>query len=316
MTLHDHSHGIWTHEHVYLSHGHGRAESRTRAAVIVTAVFMLVEIVAGLMLGSMALLADGIHMATHVAAMGLAAAAYWLARRHARNARFSFGSGKFGDLAAFSSAIILGLAGLGVGFESVTRLLAPSAINYADALFIAGIGLGVNLVSAFLLKDSHEHDHDHDHGYGHDHHQDNNLRAAYVHVLADAATSVLALAALTGGLYFGWRWLDPVVGIVGAAVILVWSFGLLRDAGLVLLDAEADPALAAEIRALVEKDYRAHVADLHLWHLGPGHRGLILSLVSADSATAEDIKQSLRARHPDLSHVTVEVAVCADCART
>ncbi len=305
MTLHDHSHGSWTHEHIYLGHGHSHAEARTRLATVLTAVFMMVEIAAGLLFGSMALLADGIHMATHVAAMGLAAAAYWLARRHARNARFSFGSGKFGDLAAFSSAIILGLAGIGVAVESVSRLLTPTSIDYGDALMIAVIGLGVNIVCAFLLKGSHDHDHGHD----------NNLRAAYMHVVADAATSVLALVALTGGLYFGWRWLDPAVGILGAAVILVWAYGLLRNAGLILLDAEADPALSAEIRNLVETKCKARVADLHLWHLGPGHRGLILSLVSADAATAEDIKQTLRARHPDLSHVTVEIAVCPDCAR-
>ncbi len=307
MAAQDHSHGAWTHEHVFLGHGHGRAEFRTRLAVGLTASFMVVEIAAGFLFGSMALLADGVHMATHVAAMGLAAAAYWLARRHARNARFSFGSGKFGDLAAFSSAIILGIVAIGVALESFMRFITPARIDYADALMIAAIGLGVNLVCAWLLKDDHDHDHHH--------HHDHNLRAAYLHVLADAATSVLALIALTGGLYFGWRWLDPAVGMLGAVVISIWAVGLLRDSGLVLLDADADPKLSAEIRALVERDFNAQVADLHLWHLGPGHRGLILSLISPDTATVEDIKFSLRRHHPNLSHVTVEVVVCPDCAQ-
>jgi cation diffusion facilitator family transporter len=306
-----HDHGLWTHDHVFLGHGHERAEARARAAAGVTALFMIVEIAAGLIFRSMALLADGIHMATHVGALGLAAAAYWLARRHASNTRFTFGSGKFGDLAAFASAIVLGVIAAGVAFESVERLLAPVAVAYRDALIIAAIGLAVNVTCAFILADSH----DHHHGHGQDHHhaRDHNMRAAYVHVLADAATSVLALAALAGGLFFGFRWLDPLVGCIGAGVIASWSYGLIRDSGMVLLDAEADPHLAREIRASVEREFDARVADLHLWRLGPGHHGLIVSLVSPGPATAESVKDTLRHRYPDLSHVTVEVAVCADC---
>ncbi len=254
----------------------------------------------------MALLADGVHMATHVGALGLAAGAYWLARRHAANTRFTFGSGKFGDLAAFASAIILGMIAAGVAFESIERLLAPVAVDYRDALIIAAIGLGVNVSCAFILADSHDHQHA---GHARDH----NIRAAYIHVLADAATSVLALTALAGGLFLHLRWLDPLVGCIGAGVIASWAFGLVRDSGLVLLDAEADPALAREIRAMVEVDLGARVADLHLWRLGPGHHGLIVSLVSPDPTSAEAVKTALRRRHPDLSHVTVEVAVCADC---
>jgi len=305
-----HGHGIWTRDHVFLGQGHASAESRARLATIITAVFMVVEIVAGIAYGSMALLADGVHMATHVGALGLAAGAYWLARRHAANTRFTFGSGKFGDLAAFTSAIILGLTALAVGAESVQRLITPGEVRYGDALLIAVIGLVVNLVTAVILKDSHHgHSHGHDHGHGHD----NNMRAAYMHVLADAVTSVLAIVALAAGYYFGLGILDPISGLVGAAVIGVWSYGLIRDSAMVLLDAEADPDEAAQIRKTLEGELGARVADLHLWRLGPGHHGLIVSLISPGATNAEDIKTVLRRRHPDLSHVTVEVAVCADC---
>ena len=199
-----HNHA-WTHDHVYLGEGHGRAEARTRFVVYLTAVFMVVEIVAGLVFGSMALLADGVHMATHVGALGLAAWAYWMARRHAKNRYFSFGSGKFGDLAGFASALILGVIAIGVGVESVMRLYQPVPIQYVEAMIVAALGLGVNIVSAVMLRDDHDHDHEHEAGHHHDH----NLRAAYVHVLADAATSVLALAALGLGAVFGWSALDP-----------------------------------------------------------------------------------------------------------
>ena len=264
----------------------------------------------------MALLADGVHMATHVGALGLAAGAYWLARRHAANARFSFGSGKFGDLAAFASAIVLGLTAVAVAGESIARVINPAQVAYGDALLIAMIGLGVNLVSAFILKDAHQHDHDHDHdhhGHAHGGH-DNNMRAAYMHVLADAATSVLAIVALACGYYFGLGILDPLAALVGAFVIASWAYGLIRDSAMVLLDADADPKLSGAIKSTIEQDLGARVADLHLWRLGPGHSGLIVSLVSPDPTTAEQIKAALRQRYPDLSHVTVEVAVCADCA--
>ena len=310
---HDHSphnHGIWTHGHVFLGHAHDRAEARARLAALVTALFMVVEITAGFVYRSMALLADGVHMATHVGALGLAAGAYWLARRHAANTRFSFGSGKFGDLAAFSSAIVLGLTAVAVAGESISRLINPAKVAYGDALLIAVIGLCVNLVSAFILKDDHHHDHDHGHRHGG---HDNNMRAAYMHVLADAATSLLAIAALACGYYFGLGILDPVAALVGAFVIASWAYGLIRDSAMVLLDADADPKLSDAIKSTIEQDLGARVADLHLWRLGPGHHGLIVSLVSPDPTTAEQIKASLRQHYPDLSHVTIEVAVCADC---
>jgi cation diffusion facilitator family transporter len=302
-----HDHGIWTRDHVFLGAGHSGAETRAKWAAIVTAIFMVIEIACGLTYHSMALLADGVHMATHVGALGLAAGAYWLARRHAANTRFTFGSGKFGDLAAFASAIILGLTAIAVAVESFQRILSPAVVQYGDALLIAIIGLVVNLVSAFILKDNHAH-------HGHDHaHDDNNMRAAYVHVLADAATSVLAILALACGYYFGLGILDPLSGLVGAFVIASWSYGLIRDSGMVLLDANADPQQSDEIRAYLESELKARIPDLHLWRLGPGHRGLIVSLITPDTIDAEAIKAILRRRYPDLSHVTVEVAACADC---
>jgi cation diffusion facilitator family transporter len=308
---HEHA---WTQDHVFLGAGHVRAERRTRLVVIFTALFMVVEVVAGLAFGSMALLADGVHMATHVGALGLAAWAYWMARRHAANRRFSFGSGKFGDLAGFSSALVLGIISIGIAAESAMRLYAPVPIHYSEAIIVAILGLAVNLVSAFMLAD-HGHEHDHADGEPHTgHDQDYNMRAAYVHILADAATSVLALLALSAGALFGFAALDPVVGLLGAVVIGSWAIGLMRQAGLVLLDVEDDPSLSQAIRQTLEDDLHAKIADLHLWRLGPGHRGLIVSLVSPVPCSADDIKAELRRRHAGLSHVTVEVSVCQDCA--
>ena len=307
----DHDHGIWTRDHIFLGQSHSRAETRARWAAIVTAIFMVVEIVCGLAYHSMALLADGAHMATHVGALGLAAGAYWLARRHSGSGRFTFGSGKFGDLAAFASAIILGLTAVAVAVESVQRIMTPAEVQYGDALLIACIGLAVNLISALILKDDHSHGHDHAHGHSHGH--DNNMRAAYVHVLADAATSVLAIVALAAGYYFSLGILDPLCGLVGAVVFASWSYGLIRDSAMVLLDADADPQQSDEIRAFLEGELKARIPDLHLWRLGPGHRGLIVSLISPDAISAEAVKATLRGRYPDLSHVTVEVAVCAGC---
>jgi cation diffusion facilitator family transporter len=307
---HDHA---WTHDHIYLGAGHARAEARTRAVVYLTAGFMVVEVAAGLAFGSMALLADGAHMATHVGALGLAAWAYWMARRHAGNRRFSFGSGKFGDLAGFSSALILGVISLGIAEESVTRLYQPVPIRYGEAIFVAVLGLAVNIVSAFVLQENEQHGEAKAEAQP-GHHHDYNLRAAYVHVLADAATSVLAIAALFSGMLFGWRAADPLVGLIGAFVIASWAVQLMRAAGLVLLDVEDDPTLADSIRHTLEDDLHAQVADLHLWRLGPGHRGLIVSLVSPVACSADDIKAELRRRHTGLSHVTIEIAVCRDCA--
>lgn len=312
---HDH---VWTEDHVYLGAGHARAESRTWLVVYLTAGFMGVEIAAGIVFGSMALLADGVHMATHVGALGLAAFAYWMARRYAKDRRFSFGSGKFGDLAGFTSALVLGLVALAVAWESVSRLYQPVTIQYTEAIIVAAIGLLINIVSAFALhgaaESGHE-EHDHDgHEHDHVHAHDNNLRAAYVHVLADAATSVLALAALAAGEFYGIALLDPIVGVLGAIVIGRWSLQLLQQTAFVLLDVEDDPALADDIRRTLDGELGLRIADMHLWRLGPGHKGLIVSVIADAPRSADDIKTALRQRHKGLSHVTVEVAVCPECA--
>lgn len=302
--MHDHA---WTHDHVYLGAGHERAETRTRLVVYMTAAFMVVEIAAGLIFGSMALLADGVHMATHVGALGLAAWAYWMARRHARNRQFSFGSGKFGDLAGFASALVLGMISLAIAVDSLMRLYEPVTIHYGEALIVGAVGLAVNIVSAWALSED-EHDAE-DPG----HHHDYNLRAAYIHVLADAATSVAALAALGAGLFLGWRFLDPVVGLLGAFVIARWSVQLMQQSGRVLLDVEDDPSLAEDIRHMLEDELHTRISDMHLWRLGPGHRGLIVSVISAVPRSTDEIRNEICRRHTGLSHVTVEISVCSDC---
>ena len=302
-----HNHA-WTQDHVYLGAGHERAEARTRLVVCLTAAFMVFEIIAGLAFGSMALLADGVHMATHVGALGLAAWAYWMARRHARNRQFSFGSGKFGDLAGFSSALVLGLISLAIAVDSAMRLYAPVPIHYVEAMIVAAMGLVVNIISALALAED-EHD-----AEDPSHHHDYNLRAAYVHVLADAATSVFALIALAAGLFLGWRFLDPVVGLLGAFVIGRWSVLLMQQSARVLLDMEDDPSLADDIRKTLEEDLSVRLSDMHLWRLGPGHRGLIVSVISPVPRSADEIKYEIRRRHSGLSHVTVEISVCSDCS--
>jgi cation diffusion facilitator family transporter len=271
-------------------------------------VTMVGEIAAGTLFGSMALLADGWHMATHAAALGIAALAYLFARRQAGNAHFSFGTGKFGDLAAFASAIILGIVAIQIGFESFERLVNPVSISYREAIFVAVLGLAVNLVSAWLLREEHD-DHHHGHGHAHTHgHHDNNLRAAYVHVVADAATSVLAIAALVTAMYLNWTWADPVVGIIGAVVIGSWAIGLVRASGAVLLDVSTDRNMETVIRDRIETR-GDKVTDLHLWQVGPGHRAAVISLISDDPLPPSDYKRRLSGLH-GLSHVTVEVEIC------
>ncbi|MDP4003907.1 CDF family Co(II)/Ni(II) efflux transporter DmeF [Methylobacterium sp. NEAU K] len=317
--MHTHSLEPWTHGHTFLGDRHDRHARRTWAVVVLTAATMVAEIAGGTWLGSMALVADGWHMSTHAAALGIAALSYRFARRHADDPRFSFGTGKFGDLAAFASAIILGLIALLIGAESLDRLLHPTPIGFGPAIPIAVLGLAVNLASVWLLHDDHD-DHDdhgrrgHAHGgHGHGGHgghggHDTNFRAAYLHVLADALTSVLAIAALLGGRYLGLAWLDPAMGLVGTVVILAWSWSLLRTAGLVLLDARPSPAATAEIRARLEKD-GDRVSDLHLWQVGPGHRAAVIALVSDAPQPPAHYKARL-AGVRGLSHVTVEVQPC------
>jgi cation diffusion facilitator family transporter len=327
--MHTHSLDERMHRHVFLGDKHEQNERRTWFVVALTLVMMVAEIAAGSVFGSMALLADGWHMGTHAAALGIAGAAYLFARRQASNARFSFGTGKFGDLAAFSSALILGIIAIQIAYESVLRLISPVAIDYREAIAVASLGLIVNIVSAWLLSDSHDHhhghghahphdhdhddddhhdhDHPHDHGHGH-HHRDNNFRAAYVHVLADAATSVLAIAALATAMYTGWNWADALVGIVGSIVIASWAYTLIRDAGSVLLDVSVDKKLERTIRARLEAgDDR--ITDLHVWQLGPGHCAAVISLISDAPLQPVAYKQRLHDLK-ELSHVTVEVEQC------
>ncbi|MAQ85796.1 MAG: cation transporter [Maritimibacter sp.] len=314
------------HDHVFLGENHARNERRTWAVIALTATMMVAEITAGTIYGSMALLADGWHMSTHASALLITALAYRFARKHARNPRFTFGTGKLGDLAAFGSATVLAIVALLIGWESLVRLRSPVPISFDEAILVAVIGLLVNLVSAWLLKDDHSHHHGHahhqvqDHDHGHDHDQDhdhgaaatrggdrdNNLRAAYLHVLADALTSVLAIAALLAGRSYGWVWLDPVIGIVGALVILSWSWGLLRDSGSVLMDYLPDHEdLPAEVRAAIESEHD-EIVDLHVWQLGPGHHGAIIALKSTRPEPVAAYRARLR--HIDeLSHVTVEI---------
>ncbi|MBJ6133164.1 CDF family Co(II)/Ni(II) efflux transporter DmeF [Ochrobactrum sp. Q0168] len=295
------------HEHVFLGENHQRNERRTWIVIAITATMMVIEIVAGNLYGSMALVADGWHMSTHAAAMLIAALAYLYARKHANNPRFTFGTGKLGDLAGFASAIVLALIALLIGWESFQRFSAPVAIDFHEAILVACVGLVVNLVCAWLLKDDHAHHH-HGHEHAHDHEKghDQNLRAAYVHVLADALTSVLAIAALLFGSLYGWLWLDPAIGIVGAVVIARWSWGLIRDAGATLLDYIPEGEdLPEEISEIIEKE-GGEIADLHVWQLGPGHHGAIVSIVTATPKAPSYYRNKLAAIH-DLSHVTVEV---------
>jgi cation diffusion facilitator family transporter len=297
----------FSHDHQFLGASHDENGRRTLWVVVLTFVMMIAEIAAGYVTGSMALLADGFHMATHAGALGIAAAAYGFARGNAHNRRYSFGTGKVGDLAGFASAMILGLVSLGIAGESVLRLFQPTTVAFGEATVIAIVGLAVNLISAFLLMGPHGHDHGHAHAHGHDHHHhhDNNLRSAYVHVLADALTSVLAIAALLAGRYLGWVWLDPVMGIVGAIVIAKWAYNLMRDSAAVLLDATDEP-VAAEIRQLLESSNDVRISDLHVWQVGPQARAAIVSVVAAADVTAQAIRERLAPVH-ELAHLTIEL---------
>jgi cation diffusion facilitator family transporter len=288
--------------------GNPLAERNTRRAVLLTAVMMVVEITGGYVFNSMALLADGWHMSSHALALGLSALAYVLARRLQGDARFTFGTWKIEILAGYTSALMLLLVAGLMLVQSVQRLMAPVAIHYDQAIAIATVGLVVNLVCAWWLKDNHSHDHNgHDH-HGHDHsHGDLNLRAAYLHVVADAATSVLAILALLGGRMWGADWLDPLMGIAGAALVSVWAVGLLRDTGRVLLDAEMDAPVTAEIREAIEAGpVKAEITDLHVWRVARGKYACIVGVATAASASPPDFHRLL-AIHEELVHITVEV---------
>jgi cation diffusion facilitator family transporter len=402
-----------SHDHVFLGEGHEKAERRTWAVIVLCSVMMIAEIVGGALFGSLALIADGLHMSTHAGALLLAALAYTYARKYANDRNFTFGTGKFGDLAGYSSAIVLAMIALLIGYEAVSRLLNPVAISFNEAIPIAVLGLAVNVVSAWLLSGGHHHghSHSHSHGHGHDeearrielgrsileievfednvpprfrvrtdtgvlpaasdltietirpdgsrqlftlddrggyleshdeipephafgakirlvqagqqhecelefeehdhetahgaHHRDNNMRAAIVHVMADAAVSVLVIVGLLLARAFGWLWMDPLAGFIGALVIANWSIGLLRDTGGILLDRMPDPRMAEKVRTTIESE-GDRVTDLHLWRLGPGHLGAIVSVATTKTREAAHYRQRL-AKFADLSHVTVEV---------
>ena len=342
-----HSVDDWQHEHDFSTSAEVKAERRTRWVVYLTLVTMVIELTAGWMTGSMALLADGWHMGSHAAALGLSVFAYGLARRWAKDPRFTFGTGKIPTLAGYSSALLLGLGALWMLVESISRLLQPIEIRYADAMLVACLGLVVNLVSAWILAQGggHHHGHGHGHGHGHSHspprqdhhkhhhkhhhqdhqdphqgrqhhpqgaeHKDHNLRAAYLHVLADAMTSLLAIAALGAGMLLGWGFLDPVMGMVGAALIGSWSWGLARDSARSLLDAEDHSEIAARIRSEIQSAPDLAITDLHLWRVGAASRACILSLVTHEPRPVEEYKQRLRSI-PGLDHLTIEVQQCHD----
>lgn len=302
----------WRHEHVFLASDHERNERRVWLVVGLTAATMVLEIAAGAAFGSMALIADGWHMSTHAGALAIAALAYRYASRHARDPRFSFGTGKLGDLAGFTNGIVLAMIALLIGWESLVRLSEPLAIDYSPAVAVAVLGLAVNLVCARLLHadNHHHHDHDHDghHHHDHAHGEDHNLRGAYLHVLADAATSVLAIVGLILAAAFDLPWIDPLIGLLGMALILRWSWSLIRDTGTVLIDAVPDGELADGIRERLEQD-GDRVADLHLWRVGPGHNAAVVSVVSTSPQTPDHYKRRL-ADLPGLSHVTIETQPC------
>jgi len=305
------------HSHVFLGEGHARNERRTWMVIALCSVMMVAEIVGGILFGSIALIADGLHMSTHAGAMLLAALAYTWARRLANDSRFTFGTGKLGDLAGFTSAVILAMIAILIAYEAVSRLFSPVPIRFNEVIPIAVVGLAVNLASAWLLGGGHHHDahdDDHDHHAHHggddsDHdamHRDNNMRAAVIHVMADASVSVLVIVGLLLARFMGWLWMDPVAGIIGSLVIASWSYGLIRDTGAILLDMNPDQHMIEHLRQIVEQE-GDHLADVHLWRLGPGHLGAILSVVTVQPRDAAYYRSRL-AGFTSLSHLTVEVS--------
>jgi cation diffusion facilitator family transporter len=322
--MHSHSIDDFRHSHVFLGEAHERNERKTWAVIAICTAMMVIEIIGGFWFGSVALIADGLHMSTHAGALLIAALAYTYSRRYADDARLAFGTGKLGDLAAFTSAIALAMIALLIGYESADRLINPVPIAFNQAIPIAVVGLGVNLLSAFLLRDDHDRHHRHagDHYHAHDHphadpghahgsgdvHRDHNLRAAFVHVVADAAVSVLVIVGLVAGRQFGWVWMDPLMGLVATVVILSWSWTLIRSAGAVLLDACPDPALTRKIASRLEQG-SDRVSDLHLWRLGPGHLAAVISMVTHEPRDPDHYKRRLGGI-TGLSHVTVEVVPC------
>ena len=312
FTMDQSDHSPFRHTHDFVPDFSG-AERRTRIVIGITAAMMLLEITVGLISHSMALLADGWHMSTHVIAFLITAMAYYLSRKHSSNAQFTFGTGKIGVLGGFSSAVVLAMIALLMVGESAHRLFVPLTIHFNEAIGVASVGLLVNLSCALLLKDtSHHHHHHDDHSHATDHRHDLNLRAAYIHVLADAFTSVLAIIALTGGKFAGWTWLDSIMGIVGSGVVFSWAYTLIRDTSGILLDrTPLSSDLPDEIRRAVESDGDSLVADLHVWQVGTGKFAAIVSIVAHQPKTSDDYRELFR-EHEELVHLTIETQHCRE----
>ncbi|MBF0295829.1 MAG: CDF family Co(II)/Ni(II) efflux transporter DmeF [Magnetococcales bacterium] len=319
MSLHDLA--VWQHEHHFGLDVQQTGERQTLLVVWLTCVTMVVELVAGYATGSMALTADGWHMGTHAAALGLAAFAYRFARRNVNNPRFTFGTGKVGALGGFASAVALAIVAILMAVESVQRLITPVPVEFKAALLVAVTGLLVNLLSAKLLGSAHHHHHHHDHDdhVDHDdhddhddHHQDHNLKGAYLHVLADALTSVTAIVALICGMSLGWVWMDPLMGVIGSLVIGVWALGLIRESAKTLLDAEDNFSLREKVRERLQSHEDCEVTDLHIWRVGPSSHACIVSLL-VHRPRASDHYKSLLQGIGGLAHVSVEVNHCRTC---
>lgn len=322
--MHTENLSAWTHDHAFHA-GSEVAERSTRTVMWITASMMVVEIAAGWWFNSMALLADGWHMSSHAVAIGLSAMAYVAARRYASDARFAFGAWKIEVLAGFASAIfLLGVAAMMV-VGSVDRILSPRPIQYQEAMAVGVVGLAVNIVCALILGKAHRHEdgnghghgHGHAHDHGHGHHHDLNLKSAYLHVIADATTSVLAILALAGGWIFGWSWLDPVMGIIGAVLVATWAKGLIVETSKVLLDREMDHPVAAEIREVIEAETDSgdtRLVDLHVWRVGKNLFSCALTLVTHDAALTPVTVRKKLAVHEEIVHSTIEIHVCPERA--
>lgn len=295
----------WDHSHDFgIDNKHNK--SKVKIVFWLTTVIMLLEIGAGTWSGSMALLADGWHMGTHSAAFLITIFAYSYAKKHANNKDFSFGTGKVNYLGGFASAVALAIVALMMAIESVHRLIEPQNIYFNEAIAVAIIGLIVNVVSVFVLHDDHHHE-SHDHSHSHSHSHDHNLKAAYFHVLADTLTSLLAIVALLAGKYFGWIWMDAVMGIVGAIVITRWSYGLIKESSQVLLDKSANTLTLTKAIEAVTTENEAIIRDIHIWKIAPGHQAIILSIATKEPLAPSHYTQLLQQRLPELSHISIEV---------
>ncbi|MFH2012888.1 MAG: CDF family Co(II)/Ni(II) efflux transporter DmeF [Pseudomonadota bacterium] len=304
--MHIHRLDKWQHSHDFVA-VHEKGEKRTKQVFILTATAMIIEIIAGFAFGSMALLADGWHMGTHATAFVIAIFAYQYTKKHSQDKQFTFGTGKVSVLGGFASAVVLAVVALIMAVESILRFINPSVIQFNEAIVIAVFGLIINIICALLLYVGHEHDYEH--GNSQQHHSDHNLRGAYLHVLADALTSILAIIALTFGKFFGWNWLDSLMGIVGAVLITRWSYGLIKDTSLILLDKNIALETSEEIVKIIESDSDNRVADIHVWKVGPADYAALISLVTHFPKDSEYYKQLL-SKVTELSHVTIEVNHC------